>query len=468
MSSGRSRGVVGPLGARLTLWFSFVISVCLLFVLGISYYLLSASLRDKDRELIRTKWKDYSETVAMDGVGSLRGRIVEDLQSPGAIPFVVAFEHEGDPVFLYIPKALKHFDVSKPRAIESKNGSAETWHEYSAKNGGDSLEAFTAQVDGHAALTVGKSTWDRREALQKFQHRLLFAIVPILLLGCLAGFAFSRKALRPIRALSATARSIYEGDIAARVPVTHTGDELEELGNLFNRMLDRIQALMDGMRDTLDNVAHDLRTPMTRFRGLAEMGLVSGTADEQKAALSECLDCSEDILRMLNTLMDLSCAEAGVLKLNFERVDLAEVAGEAAELYRLLADEKEVQLAIEADCHVWVWADRIRLAQAIANLFDNALKYTPSGGSIAAKVTIESGNGIFRISDTGCGIPERDLPRIWERLYRGDRSRSQKGMGLGLSIVRATIQAHHGQITVESEEGTGSRFLVAIPSSEFG
>jgi signal transduction histidine kinase len=185
--------------------------------------------------------------------------------------------------------------------------------------------------------------------------------------------------------------------------------------------------------------------------------------DRYREALADCVEESDRVLVMLNTLMDISEAESGTMQLQREPVALSEVVARAVDLYRDVADAKGVALLADAPGDIVVTADRTRLEQVAANLIDNALKYTPAGGRVDVEVGREGDVALLRVRDTGTGIPHDELPRIFDRLFRGDTSRAERGLGLGLSLVKAVVEAHGGTVRVESEPGRGSVFTVRLP-----
>jgi signal transduction histidine kinase len=449
-------------GFRLTIWYSgmFILSMSLLF--GFVYLILSASLRKQDHEMIESRLSELSTVYAKGGVEALEREVTREKKFKKSDSFLVRVaDPRNKTVFLILPYQWAEFDLKE---LEEKPFDDRL--ELASRTGKEVLEVASTDLAFGYALQVGKSTEDRERVLRDFRRIFVAALIPLVLLGFVVGIFLSRRALHPIRQLTETVRSISRGRMDARAPTLGNRDELGDLIILFNSMVEKIEKLIRGMGESLDNVAHDLRTPMTRMRGIAEMALRTvGDADACREALADCLEESDRILEMLNTLMDISEAESGTMTLELRKVKVFDVMQKVTELYGYVAEEKELQIETTCPRDLSFVVDSVRVGQALGNLVDNAIKYTPPGGKVGAKAEKKGDRVLIAVSDTGIGIGSEELPRIWDRLYRTDQSRSQKGLGLGLSLVKAIVEAHKGEVRVSSEPGKGSVFTLSFPSA---
>ena len=430
-------------GLRLALWYATLFVSGAIAIVFVTYYLTASSLAQRDHQIINGKLGDYAAAYLRGGVRVLAN--------------TVRAEQQVAPERLFV----RVVDRGVESVVLSNN---EGWDP--AK-----IEIVSATLADGTLVQVGKSTEARDDLLARFRATLGFVTLFIVVIALTGGWLATQSALFPIRRLTlAVQRIIRTGRTDARVPLDGTGDAIDELTSLFNTMLDKIEGLVTAMRGALDNVSHDLRTPLTRLRGTAEMALASppdGDPAHQieyyRERLADCVEESDRVLVMLNTLMDISEAESGTLQLRREPVALAEVVARAVDLYRDVADAKGVTLEAAALDDVVVTADRTRLEQVAANLIDNAVKYTPAGGRVEVEARRHGDAALIRVRDTGPGIPANEQPRIFDRLFRGDTSRAERGLGLGLSVVKAIVEAHGGTVEVSSELGRGSTFSVSLP-----
>lgn len=451
------------LGFRLASFYAVVWVASTLALVGLTYVLLAVSLRQVDRESIESTLVQFAAAYTRGGPDAL-AREIRTLQLAAATPgplFVRTVGARQDVIFLSMPDAWRGFDLS---ALATPFGGEQTWATVRGP-GGLTLDVASIRLRDGTLFQVGRSTERREELLRRFRRVLLFVFGTILVVGLAGGTVLTWSALRPIRRLSDTVRNIMRtGRTDARVPAEDPGDALGELSALVNAMLDRIDAVVSGMRGALDNVAHDLRTPMTRLRGMAETALASSDPAVLREALADILEESERVTAMLNTLMDISEAETGTMALRVETVNLADLIRQTVDLYEDLAEEQGLRIDAQVEDGLLVPVDRNRMRQVLANLLDNAVKYTPAGGRIEIGARREGADVAVAVSDTGAGIAADELPRIWDRLYRGDKSRSARGLGLGLALVKAIVEAHGGRVSVRSDPGRGARFEVRVPA----
>src|SRR5882762_11540721 len=477
-------------GLRIALWYATLFVLGAIAIVSLTYYLTKVSLEQRDHQILQSKLGDYVGAYSRGGINTLAATVRAEQQAAPERLFVRVVNRGVEAIVLSSPNGWD------PTTIET---------------------AAVSLPDG-TLVQVGKSADAREDLLARFRAALGLVTLLVVVIALSGGWLVTQSAVTPIRRLTAAVRRIIRtGRTDARVPVEGTPgttDAIGELIELFNLMLDKIEGVVAAMRGALDNVSHDLRTPLTRLRGTAELALASPPDLERyREALVLCVEESDRVLVMLNTLMDISEAESGAMQLRREPVRLSEIVERAVDLYKDVADAKGVTLSIapspaattpapsgssltsapvasgssrtsapvasgssrtsapvasgfsrtSADTDVVVDADRTRLEQVAANLIDNAVKYTPPGGRVDVEVRRENGNAVLRVRDTGSGIPPDELPRIWTRLFRGDASRAERGLGLGLSLVKAIVEAHGGTVAVESEPGRGSTFTVSLP-----
>ncbi len=296
---------------------------------------------------------------------------------------------------------------------------------------------------------------------------LLLALgVPLLAAAAvIGGYFLVRQALAPVAQITRSAEQITLHNVGDRLPVAQTGDELEQLSLALNRMIARLQEAFEQNRRFLADASHELRTPLTALRGELESVVEEASSAEMRDRIGSALEEVGRLAKIVETLFAISRLEAGEAQREWKRFDLGRLISSTADQMALLAEDKGVAVACEVEGGVDVEGDQSRIKQVVVNLLDNAIKYTPSGGSVRLNVRARDRKAIMEIIDTGVGIPAAALPHVFERFYRVDEARSRQieGAGLGLAIVKSICAAHGGQVEVDSVENRGSRFRVELP-----
>lgn len=327
--------------------------------------------------------------------------------------------------------------------------------------------AYYSEIGGGYRVVIGRAVDELRQFGGIIRTTLLWAVAITLVLGLSGGLLTSRNFLRRIDQITGTSRSIMAGDLTERMPVSGTGDELDRLASNLNAMLDQIERLMSGMQEISTNVAHDLRTPLSRVKARAEDALRSGSTADYRQALEQVLEETDKLLATFNALLAIARAEAGQVGDGLQPVDASDVVREVAELYEPSVEEAGGTLTVTIDGPHWVEADRELLAQALANLIDNALKYgagNGAGSDIAVSVGRVDSDVAIEVADRGPGIPEPDRERVKQRFVRLEPSRSRPGSGLGLSLVSGIMKLHRGRLELTGN-APGLKARLVLPSA---
>jgi signal transduction histidine kinase len=461
MSSRPSSAFTRAFPLRIALWYSGLFVVSAVAVAVVTYLLLARALAAQDHSVLESMLTRYAVEYTRAGLGGLQRLIAVDAGEGRHERLLVRVIDAGAQVVYFAePQGWGGFDLAQ---LDAPAVVRDGWMVVDNAPDGSVLEVGAARLADGVIVQVGRSSHVRDELLGHFRERGLQGLVLVALVGLAGGALLTHVALAPLRALEGTLRAILRtGRFDARVATRASDDPLDELGGLVNDMLGRIQVLLTGMRGALDNVAHDLRTPLTRFRAVAESALLADDPAALRDGLARALDEADRVNATLTALMDISEAETGTMALDRRVVGLADVVREAVDLYADEAEDKGVTLESTGPPAMAVLGDRTRLRQVLANLIANAVKYTASGGCIAVEAVEHAGVVTITVRDTGVGIAASDLPFVWDRLYRADASRASRGLGLGLSLVKAIVEAHGGQVSVTSTVGQGTAFSITL------
>lgn len=377
--------------------------------------------------------------------------------------------------FLAGPKGEKLAGNLSRMPVELVGGPAGGVFRYAGSKAGDEPSlgvAIPVDLDGGVRLIVGRDIEDQRRFAGEMGTLYFLGLGFLSLTGLVAGLLISRMVLRRIEGINVATGSIMGGDLSRRIAIAGSGDEFDVLGMNLNAMLDRIEALMNGLREVSDNIAHDLKTPLTRLRNAAEAALMDPRGTQAyKEGLEHTIEKADELIKTFNALLLVARLEAGVLEENAEHFDVGRLVRDVAELYEPVAEERGLRLALDIDKGVGLAANRQLVGQAVANLIDNAIKYSAkaaTAGAARADKTIaialkRRGGGLeIAVADRGPGVAPEDRERVLKRFVRLEKSRTEPGTGLGLSLVQAVARLHGGGVRLE-DNAPGLRVVLTLP-----
>lgn len=468
MFLNKIRGLSHTLAFRLTIWYAAIFAVSSVLVFVFVYLLISTFIAERTNVDMREDLGEFAVFFQAEGVKRVKTEMTLDTNGQESEKsFFRVWAGDGRQLAatdLSSWAGLEGLPVEVLREVVDGNGPVvETVnlpaHEYGVRR-------IVGAIGPDVVLEIGQSLEEDEELVTAILHGFLFTLAAVFLLGGPIGWFMARRTLRAIGKVTRTANEISRGALDRRVPVGSQGDELDRLAQTFNTMLNRIQALIVGMREMTDNLAHDLRSPLARIRTAAEMSLTGRDPKSERRALAvNIIEECDRLLEIINTTLDIAEAESGAANLKISEIDLADIARDACDLFQTVAEDNQVTVIAELPKQCQVPGDRQRLQRMVANLLDNALKYTPAGGRVTISLIEEGSQVKLSIADTGVGVSADELSRIFERFYRCDRSRGQGGNGLGLSLALAIARAHGGDISVTSTLGKGTTFIVALARS---
>lgn len=460
----------GHVRTRLTVWYLAVLGgILILYIAGTSIFLYFSLLETLDDNLADAI--ERTEPLIQFGPdGALRFSANLDQKDPDRQQRQYLEILTPDGRVLYRSQELGSSEIGgRPFPGEGISG----YSQRSARLPDGTRIRLASRVHqaGNRAVLIRIATPEAqvRHELKELLSVLLIGFPLALGLAGFGGYLLARRMLAPLGAMARRAERLTAENLHDRLPVDNPRDELGQLALVFNHALDRLERSFQQLRRFTADASHELRTPLTAIRSVGEVGLQSdGTPSHYRDVIGSMLEETNRLTRLVESLLTISRADAGHIQLQRTPVPLLDLVGESASLLEILAEEKGVRLTVEGARSVVVLGDRLILRQAVINLIDNAIKYSPPGGIVSIEIGRGDKDATIEVIDCGPGIPEQDQEKVFDRFYRVDRARSREagGTGLGLAITRWAVEAHGGKITLKSDEGCGATFRIDLPILE--
>jgi heavy metal sensor kinase len=466
MSLKRLSSLRHSLALRLTLWYAGIFLVSAGIAFAFFYYLITSTIRGRTDQDLLAEVRSFSSVMLRQGIEAVKRQAVLESQAAGEKKIFIQLVYPDGRVFSSSNMSYFHNIPVATEAISRMLDQGEPlFATVSSPDRSHEIRVVYALLGPGLIVHLGQAMDDLTRIIDAFQRTFVAIMAVLFILAAVIGWFMARRALAGVENVTRTARRISGSSLTERVPVTGREDEIDQLAVTFNQMLDRIQTLVSGIKEMTDNIAHDLKSPITRIRGEAELTLVgSGSREEYEAAAASAIEECDRLIEMINTMLFISRTEAGVTQPERAEMDIAALVRDACRLFKAPAEEKGITLDGRGPERLALSGDIRLLQRMIGNLLDNAIKYTSANGRVEVAVRSPAGGRVeIEVRDTGPGISATDLPHVFERFYRGDPSRSLTGAGLGLSFARAVARAHGGDITAASSPGDGSTFTVTLP-----
>ena len=455
------------LAFRLTLWYSGIFILFSLISFILFFYLITSVIKENTDQDLHKEIRSFSTVMALEGIDAVKQFIILESQASGEKQVFFRLLYSNGIVFSSSNMShWKDIGFSRDAIVNLLSGSSSIFNTIKIEKIKHPVRVVYGLISPDTVLQVGYSMESYSKLIENLKKQFIMVMSALFIVGAIAGLFMARKALKGVEDVTATARLISQGDLEKRVPVKGREDEIDQLAITFNLMLDKIQSLITGIKEMSDNIAHDLRSPIARIRGVAEVSLTTDASKEdlQDTAGSTIEECDR-LLYMINTMLFISKTEAGVAELYFEKIDIKHLVEGAISLFQPTAEDRSIVLSSDIKGYGSIDGDLQMIQRALSNLIDNAIKYTEPNGDVNVTLLNDNDKNMVEIdvSDSGSGISKKDRPFIFDRFFRGDKSRSQMGTGLGLSLARTIARAHGGDILFNENKTKGSSFLLKLP-----
>jgi heavy metal sensor kinase len=455
---------------RLTAWYFGLLVVLGLAFGAYCYWRLDQLLSLYFTDLFSRRAQRIANTILTDGGRNGEAYVRSEIESRYAPEsnnwFIRVTSGEGSDIYVSGEPSDQSFDPDAVAQLNKNPAAAFTRVEHIGSN--DLIISAMPFVRGQQkyVIEVGRSALPIKEALRRFLASLLIGLSLVLAVAVWGGFLVIRWALAPVKKITATAEEITSHQLGERLPIVETGDEIESLSKTLNQMICRLDESFQSVNRFTADASHELRTPLTIIRGELETSLLDKSLSKNvRETIYSLIEETENLSRIVQCLLSLSRLDAGSAQMERIRLNLADLVSTTTNQMAPLADEKHVTLTAPAQARVEVLGDRVRLKQVVVNLLDNAIKYTPEGGTVTVGVNVSDRGAQLEVADTGPGLSDNELPHVFDRFFRADGIRlgTIEGAGLGLAIVRAICTAHGGSVKAENNAKGGCRFIVQLP-----
>ncbi len=458
--------VPNTLNARLSLYYALAFLLCLGLAFTALYWSVNTVFNQQLDEDLVEDIEELSALLDDKGIERIKQEIDYEAQgAEGDSVFLRLYSNKGELIYRSRDSAWQGLELDQDQILAQTEPGAEPFLQTVSLQSQDAeTRIIYGAVSAEHIMVVGESLEEREDVMEILLLAFAAVFLVAIPLASILVWYLTRRAVRGIEAVSRAASDIKRGDLARRVGVHNQLNEVQTLADTFDAMAERIQTLIKNMREMTDNMAHDLRSPLGRVRVLSESILRPDTSKEESQQIAEStINECDRLIKMINTSLDVAEAEAGIACMQKERLKFCNIVDDTCDLFEPVIEQKNIHMQIELKKDCQIQGDKSSLQRMLANLFDNAIKFTPAGGTISIHMYQDEQTVRLTIRDNGIGIPDSDLPFIFNRFYRCDQSRTSNGCGLGLSYARAVARDHGGDIRVSSVEGEFSEFTVELP-----